>query len=61
MFEFNQPFDSDGTLSPAEIRESFSELCFEHRYPFELLDKLASFLPADTLREFLDDLATGRV
>ena len=62
MFEFNQPFDPDNNLPAADIREVFCGLSFEYGCdPQETLDKLASFLPADTLREFLDDLAMGRV
>lgn len=62
MFEFDQPFDPANNLPPAEIREAFAGLCFEQGCdPQDILDKLAGFLPADTLREFLDDLAMGRV
>lgn len=61
MFEFNAPYDAAG-LAPADIREDFAGLCFEHgQDPQSLLDALASYLPADKLAEFMDDLAMGRV
>jgi hypothetical protein len=61
MFEFNAPYDATG-LAPADIREDFAGLCFEHgRDPQALLDTLAVYLPADKLAEFMDDLAMGRV
>ena len=57
----NQPYESDN-LPPPDIREDFCGLCFEHGYdPQGLLDRLASFLPADKLAEFMDDLAMGRI
>ena len=62
MLEFNQPFDPANSLPPAEIREAFGDLCFSQGCdPQELLDKLSAYLPTDTLRSFLDDLAMGRV
>jgi len=61
MFEFDSSYDSTD-LPPADIREDFAGLCFEHgQDPQDLLDKLASYLPADKLAEFMDDLAMGRV
>ena len=49
-------------LPPADIREDFAGLCFEHgQDPQELLDKLAGYLSASMLGEFMDDLAMGRV
>ena len=60
-FCFNQPF-AYGDLSPADIREEFAGLCFEHgQDPQELLDKLAGYLSASMLGEFMDDLAMGRI
>jgi hypothetical protein len=60
-FCFNQPYEY-GDLSPADIREEFAGLCFEHgQDPQTVLDSLAAYLPADTLAEFLDDLAMGRI
>ena len=60
-FCFNQPYEY-GDLSPADIREEFAGLCFEHgQDPQATLDRLAAYLPADTLGEFLDDLAMGRI
>ena len=60
-FVFNQPYQWEN-LPPADIREEFAGLCFEHgQDPQATLDRLAAYLPADTLGEFLDDLAMGRV
>jgi hypothetical protein len=60
-FTFDQPYES-ASLLPQEIREDFSDLCFgQGMDPQDLLDCLASYLPADKLAEFMDDLAMGRV
>jgi hypothetical protein len=60
-FIFDQPYQW-GDLPPADIREDFAGLCFEHgQDPQAMLDCLAAYLPADTLGEFLDDLAMGRI
>jgi len=60
-FTFDQPYES-ASLPPQEIREDFSDLCFSHGMaPQDVLDRLASYLPTDTLAEFLDDLAMGRI
>jgi hypothetical protein len=60
-FTFDQPYDS-ASLPPQEIREDFSDLCFGHGMdPQAVLDKLASYLPTDTLAGFMDDLAMGRI
>lgn len=60
-FTFDQSYESAG-LPPQEIREDFSDLCFSQGMdPQSVLDRLASYLSADTLAEFLDDLAMGRV
>ena len=62
MFIFDEPYDPDNNLPPADIREDFSGLTYEHGMnPQELLDKLAVYLRASKLREFMDDLAMGRV
>jgi len=61
MFEFSAPYDASG-MAPADIREDFAGLCFQHgQDPQTLLDTLACYLPADKLAEFRDDLAMGRV
>jgi hypothetical protein len=61
MFQFDSSYDS-ADLAPADIREDFSGLCFEHgQDPQALLDKLAVYLPSDKLAEFMDDLAMGRI
>ena len=60
-FIFDQPYQW-GDLPPADIREEFAGLCFEHgQDPQATLDRLAAYLPADTLGEFLDDLAMGHI
>ena len=60
-FCFDQPY-LWGDLPPQDIREDFAGLCFEHgQDPQATLDRLAAYLPADTLGEFLDDLAMGRI
>lgn len=60
-FTFDQPYEF-ASLPPQEIREDFSDLCFgQGMDPQSVLDKLASYLPADELAQFLDDLAMGRV
>ena len=62
MFQFNEPYDPTNNLPPADIREDFSDLTYSIGLdPQELLDKLAVYLPADKLREFMDDLAMDRV
>ena len=60
-FIFDEPYQW-GDLPPQEIREDFAGLCFEHgQDPQTVLDSLAAYLPADTLAQYLDDLAMGRV
>ena len=62
MFQFNEPYDPADKLPPADIREDFSDLTFSQNLdPQGVLDRLAVWLPADKLREFMDDLAMGRV
>jgi hypothetical protein len=62
MFQFNEPYDPADDLPPADIREDFSDLTFSQKLdPQGVLDRLAVWLPADKLREFMDDLAMGRV
>lgn len=61
-FRFDQPYDPSDDLPAPDIREDFSGLTFEHGYdPQSLLDRMAVWLPADKLREFMDDLAMGRI
>jgi hypothetical protein len=60
-FCFNQPYEF-ADLPSADIREDFADLCFSHNQdPQELLDKLAGYLSASMLGEFMDDLAMGRI
>ena len=62
MFQFNEPYDPSDDLPPADIREDFSDLTFGAGLePQGVLDRLAVWLPADKLREFMDDLAMGRI
>jgi hypothetical protein len=62
MFEFDQPYEE---IDPNNIRADFNELILtdgcEYSYTGHLLDKLARYIPTDTLRQFMDDLAMGRV
>ncbi len=60
MFEFNEPYEQ---TEPNVIRSDFAELIAGY-HPDDieaLLFKLACYLSTDTLREFMDDLAMGRV
>ena len=58
----DQPYDPADDLPAPDIREYFSGLTFEYGYdPQSLLDRVAVWLPADKLREFMDDLAMGRI
>jgi hypothetical protein len=60
-FCFDQPY-LWADLPPQDIREDFAGLCFEHgQDPQLVLDSLAAYLPADTLAQYLDDLAMGRI
>ena len=62
MFQFNAPYDPTDSLPPADIREDFSDLTFSQNLdPQGVLDRMAVWLPADKLREFMDDLAMGRI
>jgi hypothetical protein len=62
MFTPDQSYDPSNNLPPADIREDFSGLTYESGFDAQgLLDRLATFLPADTLAEFMDDLAMGRI
>jgi hypothetical protein len=62
MFTPDQPYDPDNSLPSPDIREDFSGLTYEGGFDAQgLLDRLTTFLPADTLREFMDDLAMGRI
>jgi hypothetical protein len=61
MFTFDHPYEA-ADLSPADIRNDFWDLTNDHGMaPQDLLNRLAAFLPADTLADFMDDLAMGRV
>ena len=62
VFTFNEPYDPADNLPSAEIREDFSGLTLEQGLDAQgVLDRLGVWLPADKLREFMDDLAMGRV
>jgi hypothetical protein len=59
MFEFNTPY---AETEPQAIRADFAELVIVYDQNADgLLNSLANYLPTDTLREFMDDLAMGRV
>jgi hypothetical protein len=59
MFEFNEPYEES---DPDVIRADFAELPDYYADNAEaLLSSLAYYLPTDTLRDFMDDLAMGRV
>jgi uncharacterized protein (DUF433 family) len=61
MFTFDQPYQSAG-MDPADIRGDFWDLTREHGMPpQDVLDRLAAYLSADRLAEFMDDLAMGRL
>jgi hypothetical protein len=61
-FTPDQPYDPANDLPPAHIREDFSDLTFGAGFDAQsLLDRLAVWLPADRLAEFMDDLAMGRI
>ena len=56
MFELNEPYEQS---DPQTIRSDFAELSEE--LGVILLDRLACYISTDTLREFMNDLAMGRV
>lgn len=56
---FNEPYESE-ELEPQQIRDDFDELMLISD-PEILLRSLSSFLPTDTLAEFIDDKLMGRV
>ena len=56
---FNEPYESEG-LEPQQIRDDFFHLMLNSD-PKTLLQSLSSFLPTDTLAEFIDDHMMGRV
>lgn len=61
MFQPDCPYDRGGR-DPQSIRDDFWDLTRGEGFdPDTILDKLANFLPADTLAEFLDDFAMGRI
>ena len=56
---FNEPYESEG-LEPQQIRDDFADLMLISD-PEVMLRSLSSFLPTDTLAEFIDDHMMGRV
>ena len=58
MFQFNEPYEE---TDPQTIREDMYELGSDDYDAVSVLLKLATYLPTDTLREFMDDYAMGRV
>jgi hypothetical protein len=62
MFQLDQPYDPSNVLPSPDIREDFSDLTYGQSFdPQSVLDSLAAWLPADQLRDFMDDLAMGRI
>ena len=62
MFIFDESYDRDNSLPPQEIRDDFADLTYDIGMdPQVLLDQLSGYLSTDKLREFMDDLANGRV
>jgi hypothetical protein len=58
MFQFDEPYTE---TDPQTIREDMFELGSNEYDAVSTLLKLATYLPTDTLREFMDDYAMGRV
>ena len=56
---FNEPYESEG-LEPQQIRDDFADLMLISD-PEVMLRSLSSFLPTDTLAEFIDDHMMGRI
>lgn len=56
---FNESYEFEG-LEPQQIRDDFMELMLMSD-PELLLRSLSSFLPTDTLAEFIDDKLMGRI
>jgi hypothetical protein len=60
-FQPDCPYVSEG-LAPQQIRDDFASLTEEWgENSADVLRALAGFLPTDTLAEFLDDSAIGRI
>lgn len=60
MFEFDTEYVRPS--DPNQIRDDFHSLTDEFGCdPADLLKRLSCYLPTDTLAEFMDDLAMGRV
>ena len=61
-FQPDSPYDPANDLPAPDIREDFSDLTYGAGFDAQsLLDRLAVWLPADRLREFMDDLAMSRI
>jgi hypothetical protein len=61
MYQPEMPYDP-GNCEPQLIRDDFWDLTRSEGYdPDDILDRLANFLPTDTLKDFMNDLAMGRV
>jgi len=61
MFEPESSYNA-ADLTPQDIREDFLMLTETAGYdPDKLLEALGCWLPADTLAEFMDDLAMARI
>jgi hypothetical protein len=58
MFQFYGPYEE---TDPQTIREDMLQFGSNEYSAMSTLLKLATYLPTDTLREFMDDYAMGRV
>ena len=53
------PYESEG-LEPQQIRDDFEDMLDQFE-PRTMLSRIAGQLSTDTLAEFMDDLAMGRI
>jgi len=59
MFQFQHAYKES---LPNAIRDDFASITDDYLLdPQTLLDKLAAYVPTDTLRNFMNDLAMDRV
>jgi len=59
MFEWNHSYTE---TDPQTVRSDFAELALVYDHNVDKLAmSLANYISSDTLREFLDDVAMGRV
>jgi hypothetical protein len=58
MFKFDRPYKQS---DPQTIRDDFYYIITELDDGLYMAEKLVKYLSTDTLRQFMDDLAMGRV